>query len=133
MRKFIVHTRAIPGCCKTGEVPAIVEVEGELVTAVEDSSIMWLPKGEFKFKVTSPQFLLEMQETKLSDGTKKKVAIPSVYYSHAVYETITQAKSVAEGMIRNSLEFEIRKGRLTSFSEEELKAKCAEIQEVMLP
>ena len=47
MRKFIVHTRALPGCCKTGDAPIILEVDGEVVRGVEDPSVMWLTEGEY--------------------------------------------------------------------------------------
>lgn len=33
MKKFIVHIRALPGCCKTGDAPIVMEVEGELIAA----------------------------------------------------------------------------------------------------
>jgi hypothetical protein len=132
MKKFIVYTRAIPGCCRIGEAPSVVEVEGEMVAAVDDPSVGWLPSGEFKFKILKPEFLYETHEIKLADGSRKKITVPPVYYSHAMYWTEIQAMSVAERMVRESLEFEVRKGRVESFSPEELKAKCAEIQKVML-
>lgn len=133
MKKFIVYTRALPGCQKSEDVPSVIEVEGELVTAMEDPSIMWLPKGEFKFRITKPEFLYEMQELKQADGSKKKTAVPTVYYSHACYWTLIQARSVAERMVRESMDFEVRKGRVVSYTDEELKAKWFEIQEVLLP
>lgn len=132
MRKFIVYTRALPGCKTDSEAPTVVEVEGELVTAMEDPSIMWLPVGEFKFRITKPEFLNETHEVKQADGSRKKVQVPSVYYSHSCYATSVAARVVAVRMIQESLDFEVRKGRLTSYSNEELKAKYAEIQEVML-
>ncbi len=132
MRKFIVYTRAVPGCCKTAEVPTIVEVEGEIVTGIEDPSSLWLPQGEFKFRISKPDFLLEMQEIKQVDGTKKKTLVPSVYYNHSIYKDLAQARAAAEKMVHQGLEFEIRKGRATSFTEDELKNLYSQIQEVLL-
>ena len=40
MKKFVVHTRPFPGCCKgAGDLPTIVEVEGEVVSSLEDPSV----------------------------------------------------------------------------------------------
>ena len=135
MKKFIVHTRPIPGCaaCKgSSEAPTIVEVEGEIVSSLEDPSVMWLPKGEFRFRIFKPEFLHESKESKLEDGSKKKIMIPSIYHSHGVYQDLSAAKEVAERMIKSGLDFEVRKGRLASYTKEELDAKCAEVQVVML-
>src|SRR5574337_139712 len=98
MRVYIVHTRPLPGCCKTGDVPTIMEVEGEIVTPAEDPSVMWLPEGECRFRITKPD-----------------------------------SKLAAERMVQSGLDFEVRKGRLASYTEEELQVKYAEIQTIMLP
>lgn len=129
MRKFVVHTRAVPGCRKgDADAPTILEVEGEMIAAMEDPSIMWLPVGEFRFRILKPEFLHEPKETKLEDGSKKKIMVPTVYHSHAIYHELDGAKAAAKEMIKSGLEFEVRKGRLASYSEEELEAKCAEVQ-----
>lgn|SRR5574337_752423 len=133
MRVYIVHTRPLPGCCKTGDVPTIMEVEGEIVTPAEDPSVMWLPEGECRFRITKPESLFETQETKLPDGSKKKVMVPPVYHSHAIYWGKPDAKLAAERMVQSGLDFEVRKGRLASYTEEELQVKYAEIQTIMLP
>lgn len=133
MKKYIVYTRAIPGCCtKNSDAPAIVEVEGEIVSVLEDPSVMFLPKGEFKFKISRPSFLHEMQEIKQADGSRKKINVSPVYYSHATYSTAIQARSVAERMVQEGLDFEVRKGHLASYTDEELKVKCNDIQEILL-
>jgi len=132
MRKFVVHTRALPGCCKTGDAPTVVEVEGEMITPMEDPSVMWLPKGEFYFRITAPQSLYEPKEVKQEDGTKKKEMVPPVYHSHAIYSNVHQATAIAERMIRSGMEFEIRKGRATCFDEEEFRKKCSDIQTLIL-
>lgn len=131
MKKFVIHTRAIPGV-ETGDL-TIVEVEGHVITALEDHTIMLLPKNEFKFSIERPEFLCETRETKLSNGSKKKDIIPSVYYSHAIYHSLEHARAVAETLVQESLEFDVRKGRLASFTLEDIKAKCAEVKELLLP
>lgn len=125
MRKFIVHTRAIPGH-KGG--PFVIEVEGEMIAAIEDPSVMWLPEGEFRFRILKPEFLYEPHEIKQPDGSVKKVMLPPVYASHGVYWNEHQAAVAAERILRQELDFEIRKGRIESYTDEELKAKYAEIQ-----
>jgi hypothetical protein len=133
MRKFIVYTRSLPsGCCKVvTDAPAVVEVEGEMVTQTEDPSVGWLPEGEFKFRITQPEFLYEPEEIKKADGTKEKRMVPPVYYSHAVYYNVHQAHVKAEHMVRDSFAFAERKHKGEA-TEEEVKAKIAEIQEILL-
>jgi len=133
MRKFVVHTRPLPGCCKTGDVPTIVEVEGEIISPMEDPSVMWLPLGEFLYRIMLPEALFEPKEAKQSDGSKKKVMVPVVYHSHAIYHSLAEAQESAKKMIKSGLDFEVRKGRLAAYTDEELEAKCAEIQTIMLP
>ena len=131
MKKFIVHTRPVPGCaaCKgSGEVPTIVEVEGTMISGPGS----FLPEGEFWFKILEPKFLHESKEEKQEDGTKKKIMVPVTYHSHAIYHELGEAQAAPKKMIKGSLDFEVRKERLTSYTEEELEAKCAEVQVVML-
>lgn len=128
MRKFIVYTRPIPGQSGT-DLPAVVEVEGEVVPQTEDPSLGWLPEGEFKFRITQPEFLYEPQEKKTT--SKDKVMVPPVYYSHAVYYNIYQAYVAAEQMVRESFAFAKRKDGI-DFTEEEVRSKFAEIQQVLL-
>jgi hypothetical protein len=130
MKKFVIHTRAIPGI-ETGDL-TIVEVDGHILTVLEDPAIMFLPNGEFKFSISCPDFLCETKEIKLLDGTKKKIVVPSVYYSHSVYHSLDHVRAVAETMIQESLEFDVRKGRVVSFTIDDVKAKCSEIKELLL-
>jgi hypothetical protein len=109
-------------------VPTILEVEGEILTGLEDPSVTWMPAGEFYFRIFKPEFLYESKETKIEDGSKKKIMVPIVYHSHAIYHELAEAQAAAEKMIKSGLDFEVRKGRLASYTEEELKAKCAEVQ-----
>jgi hypothetical protein len=130
MRKFITYTRPIPGCHKS-DAPTVVEVEGELVTGLEDVSVMWLPQGEFKFRITAPDFLYEPKEVKQADGSKATVMVPPVYYSHACHWTVYRAHVEAEHMVRQGFEFALRKHGKT-YTEEEVAAKIAEITEILL-
>ena len=123
MRMFIVHTRALAGCCKTGDAPLIVEVEGEIVTGLQDPSVMWLPKGEFLFKIVRPESLHE---------THDKVTTLPVYYSHSIFDSLDSARQKAELMITSGFEFELRKHQV-SYTPEQVAEKIAGIQEVMLP
>lgn len=130
MKKYIVYTRSFPGC--KSDVPTVVEVEGEIVSPLEDSSVMFLPSNEFKFRIDKPVSLHESHEVKFPDGSKKKVMIPSVYHSFAIFNTATEARQNAEQMIKQDFDFELRKGRISSYSDEELKVKYDLIQEIML-
>jgi hypothetical protein len=133
MRKFIVYTRSLPaGCCKiTTDAPAVIEVEGEVVGMQEDTSILWLPPHEFRFAITKPEFLQEPKEIVKPDGSKATIKVPLVYHSHSVYLNIHQAQIAAEHLVRDGFQFTKRKtGK--DFTEEEVKAKFAEIQEIML-
>lgn len=134
MRKFIVHTRALPvSCCKVAtDVPTIIAVEGEMITQMEDTSVGWLPDAEFRFRILKPEFLHELQEVKKADGSIVKTMIAPVYHSHAIYWNIHQAQVAAERIVRQSLEFIQRKTKGEPFTEEELKAKIAEITEILL-
>jgi hypothetical protein len=132
MRKFVVHTRALPGHKFTG-VPTVLEVEGGAIKAVEDPSVMWLPEGEFKFRITAPEVLYEPKEVAQPEGPPKNEMVPPVYHSHAVYWTVHQAMVHAEKMVKANFEFELRKGKRESFTDQELKERLAEIQTIMLP
>ena len=129
MRKFIVHTRPIPGCCKgSGDAPTIVEVEGKMIYG----AVTFLPEGEFYFHIMEPDFLYEPKEEKQPDNSKKKIMVPVTYHSHAIYHDVTEAQAAAKKMIKSGLDFEVRKERLAAYTEEELDAKCAEVQVLML-
>lgn len=131
MRKFVVHTRALPGCRKDTNAPTVLEVEGELITAIEDPSVLWLPEGEFRFRIFKPESLYEPKEIVKQDKSIEKIMIPPVYHSHAVYWTATQALSRAERMVRESFEHDFRKKKI-AFTEEQVREKCKEIQEILL-
>jgi hypothetical protein len=126
MRKFIVHPKPLPGY-PTSFAPSVIEVECQLITAMEDPSVMWLPVGEFKARILGPQFLLD-QEAKA--GGVIEYTCP-IYCSHALFWTINQARAAAERMIRSEFERAQRKQGI-SFTEEEVRDKFAQIKEIML-
>lgn len=126
MRKFVVHTRALPGCCKTGDAPIILEVEGEMVSAVEDPSVMWLPEGEYRFRILKPESLYE------PSSPKDKTMIPPVYASHSIYSTAHEARAKAYALISHSFEFAERKQKV-EYTQEQIEQRRSEIQEILLP
>ena len=135
MRAFIVHTRQVPGCaaCRSGDTPmTIVEVEGEYVSSMEDPSITWLPKGEFKFRISKPEFLYEAQEAKKPDGSKEKTMVPAVYYSHSIYLSLEEAREATKKLVVGEFEFALRKKRIESYTAVDIEGKLSEIQELML-
>ena len=131
MRKFVVHTRPLPGCCKTGDLPTILEVEGEMITATEDPSVLWLPEGEFRFRILKPEVLYEPKEIVHADKTREKITVPPVYYSHSVFWTTHQAMAKAIHLVRQQFEYAKRKDG-TEFTEEQVSEKVKEIQEILL-
>jgi hypothetical protein len=125
MKKFIVHTRPIPGHAKDNDAPIIVEVEGELIHGVEDASVLWLPNGEFRFRITQPKFLYE------PGNTKDKSLMPPIYHSHSIYDTSEQASKVAEKLVFQSFQFALRKYG-TTFTIQEMETKLSEITSISL-
>jgi hypothetical protein len=133
VKKWIVYTRPMPGC-KRGGPPTILEVECELLSAVESPAM--LPKGEYMARVLKPEFLYEEVRV-LKDGVLKDVIMPPVYCSHSLYWTVHQARAAANAMVRGEIEFTIRKQLTTSigleaYTAQELQAKYDEIKEVPL-
>lgn len=129
MKQFIIHTRPIAGI--SDDDMSIVEVEGERIIALEDPSIMWLPKDEFRFRIFKPEFLYEPSEIKKPDGAKIKVMVPTIYCSHAIYFSFADAKIASEKLVRKSFEFSKIKYKI-DFTEEEVQAKISTIKTIML-
>lgn len=130
MKKYIVHSKAIQGV-KSGDIPAILEVEGEYVEALDDPSTMWLPSGEFKFRITKPEFLYEPQDIRQADGSKKKVMTPAVWHSHAIYASDDGAQFAAEKIVREQFEYDLRKNAVV-FTEEQVEEKRKQIKLIKL-
>jgi hypothetical protein len=109
MRKFIIHTRPLPGSPKGGP-PTIVEVECEKITLMEDPSLFWsLQSGEYKARLLKPDFLYETQK-KMINGSHIEVMVPSTYHSHSLYDTYMQAQDVVELMIAGEMKRDVLKG-----------------------
>jgi hypothetical protein len=124
VRRFVVYNRPAPGCKKTG-APTIVEVEYEVF-------IPLLAKdGEFAARILKPEWLWEPTRV-LQDGVLVDVVMPQVYASHAVYETLELAEVAAFRQIRGGLDFEVRKGKIPSYTEEDFKTRCDLIQRICL-
>jgi len=117
MRKLIVQTT------REGKM-IITEVEIELVKAIEDASVTWLPKGEYRARVLEPKSVYEKQ----LDGS----LLPPLWYSHVFYETAEQAREYIEKSIREGFERDLRHHKITAYTEEEVQQKLSEIQEVVL-
>lgn len=132
MRKFVIYTRAIPGCCRPTGTISIVEVECEMLTAMQDPSVMWGPPGEYRVRILKPEFLHETQKV-LNGNVEEKITVPSIYYNHALYESVEAAVAPARSEILAEFEFQVRKNKRSSFTTEEVEAKCAEINVVLLP
>jgi len=118
MRKYVIHTRTIPGRPKEESPCYLIEVEGEIITALEDPSVLFLPNGEFRFKIISPKFLHD------SYG-------PPTYHSHSVYANVDLARAEAERLMFQELEFARRKYK-TEYSQEDLENKISKIEEIPL-
>lgn len=123
-RKFIVYNRPMPGCRKTG-APSIVEVDCEVF-------IPFLAKnGEYAARVLKPEWLWEPTRV-LKDGTLVDETLPQTYCSHALYDTLELARAAAKQQVKGGLDFEVRKGKIPSYTEEDLKTRCELIQEVLM-
>jgi|SRR5579885_2068743 len=134
MKAFVIHTRQVPGCaCKAEQSPLFfVEVEGEKVSPMEDPSVLHLPQGEFRFRITKPTFFHETVEVKKADGSREKMTVPTVYHSHAVFMTEEEAMAAARKLVLHEFEFALRKKKIASYTEEEVQARLAEMQRVRL-
>lgn len=124
VRRFIVHNRPMPGCRKTG-LPSIVEVECEVFMPVLAAP------GEFAARILKPEWLWEPTRV-LQEGVLKDVNMPPVYCFHSVFETIEQAREAALRQIRSGFEFELRKGRIDSYTSVDVEGKMSEVQELKL-
>ncbi len=124
-RAWIVYNRPLPGG-KRGDPASVIEIEGEIITAMEDPSIHFLKPGEFKLRVLRPEFLYE--ETRvLKEGYLVDAILPPIYYNHSFYASEAEAAHEAEGGIRNEFERNFRKKEV-SFTEEDVAAKVASVK-----
>jgi len=131
MKKYITYTRNIHGHPSLEDPFYILEVEGEIVLPLEDPSVMWLPNGEFFFRILKPNFLYESREIIGADRSRKKILVPPIYHSSSVYSNYDQAFSKAEKMIRDGFELDFRKKGIP-INDEDVLSKCKKIQQILL-
>lgn len=111
MRKFIIQS----GRGKT----SVMEVECEIITAVEDPSVLWLEPGEYRARVVAPATL------------KEKDGKAPIWYSYNFSDDLASARKKCESFVRGEFEFNLRKYG-TEFTEEEVQKVLSEVETVML-
>jgi len=124
MRKFTIHS-------KKGKT-TIMEVECEIILALEDPSVLWaLKPGEYRARILAPESFHQKVE-KVVDGKKEFVMVPDIWCWHALYESVEEARGVCESFIRSEMvDFAMRKHR-TPATEEEVQAAINAVEVVML-
>ena len=115
MRKFVIHF--------IKETTTIIEVECEKISGLEDPSVLWLPSGEFKVKISAPKSILNKE----TNGTYSAIS----YYNHGIYDSYEEALKATEFLIRKSFELNAVKHN-SSFSEEDIQAKLLTVQTIKL-
>lgn len=123
-RKFAVCWGPIEGI--SDAVYVIVEVEAKTHPGHTDpvSTTFYLVSP--MELISKPSFLVEEPST---DPAKKPKKLPKF----VTRSTVEEARSEVEQLIRWEFQFQIRKGHLPSFTEEDVQAKLLEVQEVLLP
>lgn len=117
MRKFYIHT-------ERGAKTSIIEVEAELITAMEDPSIQWLPEGEYRARILAPKSLYEKQE----DGS----LIPPVWHSWALAWTQHQAMAWVSKMVHDDMQRALEKHDV-AYTEQDVQNKIDQIEVIFLP
>lgn len=100
MKKYTIHSRK--------DKTVIMEVECEIVSASEDPAVMWLLPGEYKAKVIAPTSFHQNVE-KVIDGKKVTISTPVSWYSHAFYDTLSDAKAAFAMQITEGFATNLRK------------------------
>jgi hypothetical protein len=123
MRKFIVSVKKSPA--------SIIEVEVEIVKALEDPSIIWaLYPGEYKARIIKPTTFYQKFEKNVG-GKFELFSIPEIWHSHSFFDSLEDAKFHANELILNSFEFNLRKHGVI-FSEEDVQNQINLIEVLML-
>lgn len=122
MRMFVLQP-------KKPKIP-IMEVKCEMVTALDDPSVMWLKSGEYKAKIILP-IIFHQPVEKIIDDKKVIVMVPEAWHSHSLFKTLEEALHKREFLIRYEFEFALNKYG-TSFSEEDITEKLLEVEVVTL-
>jgi hypothetical protein len=117
MKKFIVHT-------ERGGKTSIIEVQIELIIAIEDPSVTWLPIDEFRARILAPKSLYEKQ----ADGS----LLPPVWYSWALAWTKYQALTWAAKIIRDDMKRALVKHDV-AYTEQDVQDKINQIEVILLP
>jgi hypothetical protein len=115
MRKFTIISRK--------GVTTIQEVEIELVSTLEDPSVMWMKPGEYKAKVLKPESLYEKQ----NDGR----LISPIWCWFAFFNSEDDARAQAEQDLKREMERAARKNK-SQFNAIECLARVKEIQVITL-
>lgn len=122
MRKFIIQS-------KKGKT-SVMEVECELISALEDPSVMWLRADEWKAKILLPTSL-HMKVEKNIDGKKEIILEPDVWCWHAFYSSLEEAQRQAADLICQEYDFNHRKyGKL--YIAQDIKNSINDIEVVLL-
>jgi len=122
MRKFIIQS-------KKGKT-SIIEVEVEIISSLEDPSVLWLKAGEWRARILQPTSFHQRIE-KVVDGKKEVVMQPDVWCWHSFSDSIEEAQRKAEDLIVQSFEFDLRKyGK--SFTDEDVATAKLTIEIVSL-
>lgn len=123
MRKFYINS-------KRGAT-SIMEVEIQLVTPLEDCSVLWLQPGEYKARITEPQSLL-LKVEKVVEGKKEVSFVPDVFCWHAFYETVEDAREVVAKNIRFEMQTFAESKHREVATDEEVGSAIAAVQVEML-
>lgn len=110
MIKYVVHSK--------GNKLVIFEVELEIVSAVEDNSIMFLYPGEYKARILKPDIFHQRIE-KMINGKREFVLVPDVWHSFAFYDDLESAKQASVDLVRAEFNFNLRKYK-TAYTEEDV-------------
>lgn len=116
MKKFIIHYLK-------GTI-SIVEVECELITGMQDPSIMWLPFGEYCARILSPKMLLEKNNMGEEVGP--------IYYGHAFYNSEQDCRVKIDHDVRDFFKRSLIKDKTKTYTEEDIQAKLLTIQTIKL-
>lgn len=102
---------------------AIYELEVEIVTPLQDPSVMWLPKDEYAVNVLAPPNLIEKD--------MKGRTLRTIYYSHSLFDSVEDALSWYENSV--SITMKARAERHgEKFTDEDIKSKINDITIIKL-
>jgi len=109
---------------------AIYEVEVEVLSPMDDPSVMWLKAGEYRARVVQPTIFHQKVE-RTRDGKKETTLVPDMWYSFAFHDSYESALADASNLVRQEFEFNLRKYK-TSYTEEDVAAAISAIELIAL-